>query len=447
MNQFRLEDIRTYGLPDTHQLRATQVSVLSKRIRAHMESLRRRFRRNQRQTAAEIQQAAVISNMRSRMAIKLRRRSNNFERFQQMMEDTLRILSGDCQAVLDTAYMSDEENDAVNEHKLATSLLVELYAFLDAPAGPPRGISLPRTTRNPVPTPGSANEDLHYDHDLITSRLAVSSRRFRQNIYSLGVKKVVFFSVTLLTDSDKDHLNYLMNAFKPNNLAEELDMLSARLIKDINLDDNSKVNALKLSLSRTVNLVNSNIKKIFKDYILNKSFWVEVHNCSIEQPTGLSSKSKSLLEKILNESKDEKGQIVLKQLRLNITTEKLKAIEEEDDQQTAVLDILEIVIRYTFLDPRTPTKINESEMTSYRKVAMILDLIFGNSGIDLVDGETTCKASKVIAKNHESIYGDTIPLNRGFGRRIDLLLSSRNIELSTNEWKRKKATSEQMFNQ
>jgi hypothetical protein len=58
-------------------------------------------------------------------------------------------------------------------------------------------------------------------------------------------------------------------------------------------------------------------------------------------------------------------------------------------------------------------------------------------------GETTCKASKSIAKDHENIYGNNIPLNRGFGRRIDLLLSTRNIELSTNEWKRKKVTQEQ----
>lgn len=48
-----------------------------------------------------------------------------------------------------------------------------------------------------------------------------------------------------MTDSEKDHLNYLINAFTPNSLSEELDMFSARLIKDIDLDDSTKVNALK----------------------------------------------------------------------------------------------------------------------------------------------------------------------------------------------------------
>ncbi|KAG2191135.1 hypothetical protein INT47_004877 [Mucor saturninus] len=38
LNQFRLEDIRIYGLPDTHQLGATQAFDLITRIRSHMEN-------------------------------------------------------------------------------------------------------------------------------------------------------------------------------------------------------------------------------------------------------------------------------------------------------------------------------------------------------------------------------------------------------------------------
>ncbi|KAG1091080.1 hypothetical protein G6F42_019522 [Rhizopus arrhizus] len=73
----------------------------------------------------------------------------------------------------------------------------------------------------------------------------------------------------------------------------------------------------------------------------------------------------------------------------------------------------------------------------------LLDILLKDLNSNLLDGETTCRASKSIAKDHENIYGNSIPLNRGFGRRIDLLLSTRNIELSTNEWKRKKVTQEQ----
>ncbi|KAI8883691.1 hypothetical protein K501DRAFT_183871 [Backusella circina FSU 941] len=108
------------------------------------------------------------------------------------------------------------------------------------------------------------------------------------------------------------------------------------------------------------------------------------------------------------------------------------AINEEDEHKIVLLDILEIVVRKVIGDARTAAKSNESEVTSYRKVAMILDLIFNNSNIDLIDGETTCKASKIIAKNHENTYGNTIPLNRGLRRHIDILLSSKNIDLPTN---------------
>ncbi|OBZ89280.1 hypothetical protein A0J61_02657, partial [Choanephora cucurbitarum] len=126
-------------------------------------------------------------------------------------------------------------------------------------------------------------------------------------------------------------------------------------------------------------------------------------------------------------------------------------------------------------------------MTSYRKVAMILDLMLDSSNIDMIGGETICKAGKIVAKNHENIYGNTVVprfrernlrnnfdlgdgperakgtvlvpstpfpksgndctilINRGFGPRINLLLSFRSIELCTNEWKRRKTALEQVI--
>lgn len=62
-------------------------------------------------------------------------------------------------------------------------------------------------------------------------------------------------------------------------------------------------------------------------------------------------------------------------------------------------------------------------------------------------GETTCKASKTIAKDHEIIYSNSIPLNRGFSRCVDLLLSARDAELSKNEWKRTRVSQGQCLTQ
>lgn len=76
---------------------------------------------------------------------------------------------------------------------------------------------------------------------------------------------------------------------------------------------------------------------------------------------------------------------MLKQLRVNITTEKLKAINEEDEQKIFLLDILETVAGNAIVDAGTAATSNESEMTSYRKVAMILDLMLNNSSIDMIE--------------------------------------------------------------
>ncbi|KAI7890283.1 uncharacterized protein EV154DRAFT_552325 [Mucor mucedo] len=60
--------------------------------------------------------------------------------------------------------------------------------------------------------------------------------------------------------------------------------------------------------------------------------------------------------------------------------------------------------------------------------------------LNMLDGESTCKASKSIAKTQEKMYGSNIPLSNGFGRRIDLILATKNLELSTSEWKRVKTS-------
>ncbi|KAI7891906.1 uncharacterized protein EV154DRAFT_399843, partial [Mucor mucedo] len=79
-----------------------------------------------------------------------------------------------------------------------------------------------------------------------------------------------------------------------------------------------------------------------------------------------------------------------------------------------------------------------SELTCYRKFAKVLDEILDNIMLDILDGERVSKASKTVAKNLEKTYNSSIPLHNGFGRRIDLILATKDIELSTSEWKKKK---------
>jgi hypothetical protein len=59
--------------------------------------------------------------------------------------------------------------------------------------------------------------------------------------------------------------------------------------------------------------------------------------------------------------------------------------DDNNHKKIALLDIMEGVARTLIVDVRKEVKYNESEMLSYRKVAMILDLIFNKSSIDLME--------------------------------------------------------------
>ncbi|CAO3646841.1 unnamed protein product [Mucor hiemalis] len=340
--------------------------------------------------------------------------------------------------------VTSDSSDVVREAKRQKTSLSELSAASTTPTTPTPIENVNRdeidSFFNPPPASTSSSNS---NPDQFANRLALSAWRFRHDVYALGVKKLS----NTFTVADKERLNEMVNIFIPTTLGEKLDMCSARMILSMNIDNAIEVNALKLSLSRTVNAINASVNSIFNKYIIDEQFWASVNRLSIAPPLGLTPDSKEFLRVLIESSKDESGAINFKQLRINVVTEKLSAINDDNVDLVKLLDIIDIVVKDLVIDVRAVQDNSESELTSYRKVATILDMLFKNSGINLLDGETTCKASKSIARNQENIYGDTIPLNRGFGRRIDLLLSSKGIELSTNEWKRKKTTHDILITQ
>ncbi|KAG2210555.1 hypothetical protein INT47_002497 [Mucor saturninus] len=278
-------------------------------------------------------------------------------------------------------------------------------------------------------------EQLH-EEERLSNRVALPAWKFRCDVYAFGVKKIH----GTFSESSKRIIKNMIEMFQPHDLGEELDYFSAKLIYNSDELSTFEVGALKLSLSKIVNLMNNDILKIYEKYIDSDSFWSKVNKFTISLPEGLPTNLKELFDAIINDGRDTKGRLNFKKLRLKILSEKITAVVEDDDEKSSLLDILETVLLRVEVDPRAEAEKNESEMTAYRKTASILDFIFKSSSVEFIDGETTCKASKDIAKTQEDLFGDTIPLNKGFGRRIDLLLSTHNVELSTNEWKRKKVS-------
>ncbi|KAG0183705.1 hypothetical protein DFQ28_001191 [Apophysomyces sp. BC1034] len=303
----------------------------------------------------------------------------------------------------------------------------------------------------------------------------ITPKDFRKAVYEAGVK-VLNKQLSLQDASD---LRKLLNNFTASDsLGEQLDVMSANLALKINLSEIHQVNALKLSLSRIVDTVNSQTEKIFRKHITNSSFWERVAKVQeINLGHGMAPAVRALYGEMIALGTDippdmkqmyqnavecqslsakEAKQLYLesvakaapmykkldtKLLRIAIAEEKVALLKSDDTQCLQLLDILEIVAKACLTDPAAfPDDNDSSELTCYRKCTKILDEVLNGSRLQIFDGETTCKASKSIAKMHERVFGSNIPLNKGFGRRIDLILSAQNEELSTSEWKRLKVS-------
>ncbi len=101
---------------------------------------------------------------------------------------------------------------------------------------------------------------------------------------------------------------------------------------------------------------------------------------------------------------------------------------------------MDTIVKHSLSDRSRDPDNNESELTTYRKFSKTLDDMLYSTILQALDGEPVCDATRKVAKNHQRLYGSTIPLNNGFGRKIDLIIATKKIELSSSEWKRKSAT-------
>ncbi|KAI9486504.1 MAG: hypothetical protein EXX96DRAFT_549303 [Benjaminiella poitrasii] len=257
---------------------------------------------------------------------------------------------------------------------------------------------------------------------------------FRKAVYAYGVKALSkeFFM------EDSFNLQQLINSFGPRTLGEQLDTMSAKLLMSIDLSNVIQVNALKLSLSRIVDSVNDKITSLFRQY-LDDTFWKELSKVNITLCAGMPATSKNLYQAMMTEGSNN-GKLNRKLLRVAVAKKKLSLLESNQTDSLQVLDIIDLLAKHCLSDSAILPNNTDSELTTYRKFAKIFDEILDDTMLDMLDGESTCKASKSIAKTHEKIYGSNIPLNNGFGRRIDLILATKNLELSTSEWKRDKTS-------
>ncbi|KAG1139758.1 hypothetical protein G6F37_011559 [Rhizopus arrhizus] len=237
--------------------------------------------------------------------------------------------------------------------------------------------------------------------------------------------------------TDAFALESLIKAFNPAVLGEQLDVMSVKLAMAIDPSNIIQVNALKLSLSRIIDTVNDGVISVFRQYLSNQ-FWERLNDVDININEGMSTTARQLYQEIMTRG-TVNDKIDKKEIRIAISEEKLSMLKFDQTQCLQILDILDLITKHCLTDRSICFDDDASELTCYRKFAKILDEILDNTMLDILDGERVSKASKTVATNLEKIYNANIPLNNGFGRRIDLILATKGVELSTSEWKRKKS--------
>lgn len=237
--------------------------------------------------------------------------------------------------------------------------------------------------------------------------------------------------------TDAFALGNLIRIFNPTTLGEQLDVMSAKLAMAIDPSNIIQVNALKLSLSRIIDTVNNDVTSVFRQYLSNQ-FWERLNDVDININEGMSTTARQLYQEIMTRG-TVNGKIDKKKIRIAIAEEKLTMLKSDQTECLQILDILDLITKHCLTDRSICFDDDASELTCYRKFAKILDEILDNTMLDILDGERVSKASKTVATNLEKTYNASIPLNNGFGRRIDLILATKGVELSTSEWKRKKS--------
>ncbi|KAI9244746.1 hypothetical protein EDC94DRAFT_665518 [Helicostylum pulchrum] len=125
------------------------------------------------------------------------------------------------------------------------------------------------------------------------------------------------------------------------------------------------------------------------------------------------------------------------ELRASVCKRKadLLVVKEHDKELVKMLDILDYLIMNF-----GPVSSKENEVTCYRKAAYIMDILFRNTPLDLVDGEHSSDATKDARNTNKKAEDDDDDKKDLIGRKIDLIIKGSEVEVSSSERKKSKTT-------
>ncbi|KAF7729669.1 hypothetical protein EC973_004042 [Apophysomyces ossiformis] len=234
-------------------------------------------------------------------------------------------------------------------------------------------------------------------------------------IFGMGYKKLANVP---WTKSEKDLLQQLLDnpflGIKTKMVPFIVDILKAPV-------ESSDLVLLKLSLSGIVNTLNrAHFDKMSK-YIDMAKFEEHANGLVAKfMKHGLDEESLEVLEKVttkLNESSVEDCLMLVHELQIPF----LKA-KHRQHKTYRMLCIVEFM-----LGCFANFSLAESEATTQRRFAMILDHLFYFTPVKLAEGETTSRSTQVIRQLNNTLFGNN-SCEPVIGRKIDVLMKYNGLE-------------------
>ncbi|KAF7730091.1 hypothetical protein EC973_003037 [Apophysomyces ossiformis] len=213
-------------------------------------------------------------------------------------------------------------------------------------------------------------------------------------------------------------------------------VIKSILIKDKSDMDASDLITLKLCLSRIVNLMNPKQAERVVQYLEIDSQRKQVQG-SIDEflKHGMNKDAHEAYDKILDVF-DTGGCLEDALIMIDALKKPLLERRERNTDMYRMLKIMEHVLGYLY-----SCKDGDSEATVYRRIAMIMDELFCDTGVMLADGETCSECTKNTRLYNDMVFGTSS--DSSFGRKIDLLIKfgdNQELEISSNEFKKNGVT-------
>ncbi|ORX48312.1 hypothetical protein DM01DRAFT_1338777 [Hesseltinella vesiculosa] len=243
------------------------------------------------------------------------------------------------------------------------------------------------------------------------------------SLHMLAHKKMMG---TPLSDEEVEYVKSIDADTTGNDL---LRLGGAMLIKE--QKDVVEESLMRLSLSKILNLLDTDHMAMYQKH-LDPQHWSNIRRSAPQLPGGLCAETSDLFDSLIAQGTSVKSVLTF----IDFHRQQLSANDRQSSQAYTALLMVEQIVRNLGRWCNTNAT---SELTFYRRFASILELLFDDTDIILNDGEHCSAATKAMTDLNKALFspGDT---SVTYGRKIDLILmlnAEQQVEMSTNEWKRR----------